>query len=544
MVLLDDHGLEVIRKSGQDIGAIPKTDYALQMILMGQNDSGQTIPLKATPEGHLEAAIHAPRLPFGSVHVENLTPVFQADSVYGLNSGLVEYSSTLSASVASENSMFKISTGTTIYAQAQLQSRKRLRYRAGQGVVGRFTAVYTTGVASSYQVAGFGHAEDGLFFGYKNTEFGILYSRKGVREVQTLTISVASSHTENVTVTLNGVAFSIAVTNSGNIQRTVYEISQGTYTGWKAYPSGATVIFVADAVGNKASTFSLTGTSATGTFAETKAGVASTEAFIPQSEWNGDKLDGTGATGAIIDPTKGNVFQIGIQYLGFGTFTFSVEVATADNNPDFVVVHTIRNPNTLTTPTLGNPSFPFTMAVYSAGSTSNLTVSVGSFAGFVEGLKMLQGGRFSYYNQLTTVGSTNLQAIFTIQNTRSYQGRSNQAVINLLSVSGALKHTSPTIFYLIKNGTLAGNPNFQQISSNSCSLWDTSATTVTYSTGDQLVWTGHLGDTGEIDHHFGNGPYNAEELTLQPGESFTLAARATTGTPSFVTGSVNTREDQ
>lgn len=37
---------------------------------------------------------------------------------------------------------------------------------------------------------------------------------------------------------------------------------------------------------------------------------------------------------------------------------------------------------------------------------------------------------------------------------------------------------------------------------------------------------------------------NAEELTLQPGEWITLAAKSVTGTPSYVTGSLNTREDQ
>jgi len=171
-------------------------------------------------------------------------------------------------------------------------------------------------------------------------------------------------------------------------------------------------------------------------------------------------------------------------------------------------------------------------------------VNCGSFAGFIEGQKYLHGGRFSYFNSLTTVGATNFQALFSIMNTRYYKGRANQAVINLLSVTGALKHTSPCIFYLIKNGTLAGNPNFQALTTDSCSVWDSTATTVTYTDGYQLLWTGHLGDTGELDHHFGNGTYNAEELTLQPGEWITLAARATTGTPSYVTGSINTREDQ
>lgn len=184
------------------------------------------------------------------------------------------------------------------------------------------------------------------------------------------------------------------------------------------------------------------------------------------------------------------------------------------------------------------------MAAYSAGSTANLTVKSGSYAGFIEGAKHVHGNRFTYFNSLTSVGSANFQALFTILSARYYGGRTNQAVINLLNTSGALKHTSPCIFYLIKNGSLAGNPNFQTLSSNSCSLWDTAATTVTYSTGDQLLATFHLGDTGEFDHHFGNGNFNAEEVTLQPGEWITLAAKSTEGTPSYVTGSINTREDQ
>lgn len=495
--------------------------------------------------GHLEVAVHSPRLPFGSIHCEKLTPIFQTDAVYGINSGQVSTVATGSGAATAADSMFVVNTGTTIYSQGVILGRKRLRYRAGQGVVGRFTALYTTPVASSYQIVGFGHAEDGLYLGYVGTTFGILYSRHGAREVRTLTITTASSTTENAVVTLNGTAINVAVTNSANIQRTVWELSQGTYSGWDAYPAGATVVFVRKAAGTASGSYSITGTTVVGSFAQTKAGAAATETHVAQADWNGDKLNGTGPSGITADWTKLNVTQLGIQYLGAGAFTVEIEVCPTDaNNATFVTLHTFRNPNTNTTVTFGNPSFPFVMAAYSAGSTTDLTVKCGSFAGFVEGSKTLHGNRFTYFNILTTVGAANLQALFTIQNTRYYAGRTNQSVINILAVMGALKHTSPCIYYLIKNGSLAGNPNFQSLASNSSSLWDTAATTVTYSTGDQLLWTGHLGDTGELDHHFGNGEYNAEEITLQPGEWLTLAAKAATGTPSYVTGSINTREDQ
>jgi len=131
----------------------------------------------------------------------------------------------------------------------------------------------------------------------------------------------------NVTITLNGTAFVVAVTNSSNIQRTVYEISRGTFTGWDAYPIGATVVFLRNSSGVTAGTQTLAvaATGVLGSIAQTKAGVASTDTFYPQDEWNGDRMDGSrdenNPSGVDLNPQAGNVFVVGIQYLGFGTIT-------------------------------------------------------------------------------------------------------------------------------------------------------------------------------------------------------------------------------
>ena len=58
-------------------------------ILTGQTDGGNFVNVPVTQEGHLEVALHDPILPFGSIHVENLTPIYQTDAVYGINSGQV-----------------------------------------------------------------------------------------------------------------------------------------------------------------------------------------------------------------------------------------------------------------------------------------------------------------------------------------------------------------------------------------------------------------------------------------------------------------------
>ena len=518
------------------------------------NDSDEPTKLASTPEGHLEVAVHAPTSVFGNILVDQEIPIFQTDFVYGVNSYQSYTVISGSGGVSGTNQLMQLSTGTTINSYAVSESRKRLRYRPGQGVKVSYTAMFTTPVANSYQDAGLGTAENGLYFGYgdtnnlSDTSFGILYVYNGKREIKTLTVTTGATSASNVTITLNGTAFTVPVTNSSNIQRTVYEIATYTgYTGWDAYPNGATVIFIRKSAGTTAGTqsFSAGTTGSAATIAQTRAGAASTDTFIKQSNWNVDKLDGTGDSGFTINPQKINLYRICIGYLGAHDLVFQVKITPpSSNNTTWQTVHVIKYANLNTTTSFTNASFPFNAFAYSAGSTTNLTVSIGSYCGSIEGKKILHGLRASYVNSLTTVGAANYQALFTILNPRVFNGVANQSVINILSMSGALKHTSPCIFYVVKNATLAGNPNFGSYSSNMCGLVDTSSTTITWSDNSQLIYTDHLGDTGDIDHSFTNGDFNGDEVTLQPGEYITLAAKAITGTPAYVTGSLNTREDQ
>ena len=516
-------------------------------IIVGETDGGDYLNVPVDAKGHLEIAIHDPLNPFGSVHTEKLTPVFQTDAVYGINEGQIITSSSLGGTAIAEDSLFKVQTGTTQFAQASIQSRRRLRYRPGQGVVGRFTAKFTTPEPFSYQIAGYGHAEDGIYFGYKDLagatapEFGLLYVNRAVREIQTLTITTASTTAESVVVVLNNIGFSVPVTNSGNIQRTVYEIASFDYTGWTAYPSGNTIVFVAGSAGNKTGTFALTGTTLAGSFAETKAGASGNETFVPQSQWNGEKLDGNGPSGVTLDPTKGNVYQFNIQYLGFGAIEAKVEVVSGGNNPTWVTVHTFDNPNNLSTTTFSNPAFPFTMATYSAGSTANLEVSSGSFAGFVEGRIETRGNRFVYDRGVAATVTANgtYYALGTIMNKPVYKGKSSQVVVNIIEFAAHIEdNASGGSMYLIRNGNLVGNPDFQDYSSTSSTSWDTSATEVTFDDNNQVVATIPLGINGGEDHEM------KDRITLQPGEMLTLAAKADTAILDYCTIAVTTREDQ
>jgi hypothetical protein len=509
--------------------------------LYGTSDSEDVRPVSITNEGHIEVAVHGPRQPLGSIHTESLSPVFQTDAVYGINSDEVRVTASGSGDATAANQLFTISTGTTIGSYAVLQSRKRLRYRPGQGMVGRFSALWSSPVASSIVVAGFGTPEAGYYFGYNGTSFGILHSTGGMREIRTLTVTGASSTTETIVIKLDGTSHNVAVTNNGSTTKTAWEIAQATYAGWTAEAIGATVVFVSNTTGARSGTYEInTATAPTaGTFAQTKAGVSNTSTWIPQSSWNADKMDGTGRSGATLDPSKGNLFQINVECHGFGSVSFKIEITPTDgNNADFVTVHTILIPNTRTTTAISQPSFPFSMAANSAGSTTNVSMSCAFFSGFIEGTRVNSGGRFSYAAQSTAVDSSAYRALATIRNDLVFTGRPNQSVFYLKSVTSGCKHTSPVMVYLIKNATLAGTPNFSQWSTASSTYVDTSATTCTVDNNSQIIWSGVLGAAGELSAEFD------EFISIQPGETITIAAKTTTGTADYVCMALNTREDQ
>lgn len=544
---------------GVDGVAIPvsSTD-PLPVEMYGQQDDGDKIAFAATAEGHLEVAIHSPRLPFGSVHTENLTPIFQSDAVYGINPSEIvptigrAIAGASSAAATGTNNLFSVSTGTTSFSFATLQTRKRLRYRAGQGVVGRFTALFPARADNAYLIAGLGTSESGFYFGYANLaaagltsqEFGVFYVTGGVRSIRTLTVSAHTATAGNVSVVLNSAtAVDIPILSGDSVTAVANKIAAGTYPGWTAEARGATVIFLANDAGVKSGTYTATGAGVTASFATTLEGVLSTDTFIPQSTWNGDKLNGTGASGVTLDPTKGNIYQIGIQYLGFGAITFQIEAGLNNNNPDFITVHTLNFPNTRTSTNISQPSFPFTMTAYSAGSTTDLSVKSASVSGFVEGVIRLTGQRSSFSSTRTTVSTGDYFALFTIRNNTVHGQsgtveRANQSIVNLLSFGGAHDDATPILYYLLRDATLLGTPNFTKWSPSSCIDIDTAATTATITDNGQIVQVIPVGQSGTALIAL------EDTTTIQPGETITVAATTVTGTSTFTIATLNTREDQ
>jgi hypothetical protein len=84
---------------------------------------------------------------------------------------------------------------------------------------------------------------------------------------------------------------------------------------------------------------------------------------ISQSSWNGDKLDGTGASGFDLDPATSNILFIDIEWLGVG----SVRVGFVING-QLITAHTFYNANSLTTVYMQTANLPIRYEIERAGT--------------------------------------------------------------------------------------------------------------------------------------------------------------------------------
>lgn len=107
--------------------------------------------------------------------------------------------------------------------------------------------------------------------------------------------------------------------------------------------------------------------------AKRKEGV---DTIITQSNFNRDKLDGTGYSGFTADFSKNNVFKISFGYLGAATITY--EVLRQDGV--WIPFHVIEYPNSSINAHISNPVLPVTCRVEKTAGATNVTMRTTSWS--------------------------------------------------------------------------------------------------------------------------------------------------------------------
>ena len=115
-----------------------------------------------------------------------------------------------------------------------------------------------------------------------------------------------------------------------------------------------------------------------------------THSNVAQSSWNGDKLNGSGASTISLDMTKSQIFFLDIEWLGVGSVRTGFVI-----NGQFIVAHTFHHANIVPNAYITTASLPVRYEIQalssSAPATSNLTQicsTVISEAGYTEPLTL------------------------------------------------------------------------------------------------------------------------------------------------------------
>jgi hypothetical protein len=336
--------------------------------------------VQANQFGYLGVSLEEPLTAFGDLRTSNLTPILQMEFPYVVNTRKLGSNLLGSGTAVIDKSRITLSTGTTTSSTAEVYTLRKAKYRPGEGIVIRYTLVFTAPVAGATQVGGLIDSEDGLAFGYNGLDFGILHRNS------------------------------------------------------------------ADAL---------------------------TNTWVTQDNWNIDPADGSKTLPAL-DFTKGNVFEISYQWLGFGAIFFYIE------NPEtgrFIQVHRIKYANTQEYPSLSNPTLPLCLAVTNGATTNDMKICSSSMAAFTEGLIQKNPVVNAFSETVTSSATESL--LMSLQSTATFGGHANHVETFLTYLTCAMSSSgNRTVTIRVRLNCAVTTPGYVN--------HDTSSSVLAYGAGGTL----------------------------------------------------------
>jgi hypothetical protein len=205
---------------------------------------------------------------------------------------------------------------------------------------------------------------------------------------------------------------------------------------------------------------------------------------IPQSAWNGDKLDGTGASGLTLDPSKTQILWMDFEWLGVGSVRCGFII-----NGQYIVCHTFNNANEIGSVYMTTAILPVRYEI------KNLSNAVTASMKHICSTVISEGGYEQYSpshlarrtTKLATIGLT-FKPVVSIRLASTALG----AVVlpgrmQLLPITSQNYEVG-----LFLNGTLTG-ASWSAVASDANVEMDTSATAIT---GGTLVQTDYVSSSG------------------------------------------------
>ncbi|MGG4403393.1 hypothetical protein ABEW61_24965 [Paenibacillus amylolyticus] len=183
------------------------------------------------------------------------------------------------------------------------------------------------------------------------------------------------------TVTNDATEFNLSNTTNGTDSAILESVLRGRYEPGFAGEAGIGVRIPILPIGNQIGRWgffddqngAFFGVDSTNVFVVIRRGGSDTT--FPQSSWNVDRLDGTGSSGATLNLSKGNIFQIVFTWYGYGVVEFRVVIPNpATLAQEVITVHRF-SPTGQTS--FIDPNLPLRAQIDNNGTATSYTLFVG-----------------------------------------------------------------------------------------------------------------------------------------------------------------------
>jgi hypothetical protein len=245
------------------------------------------------------------------------------------------------------------------------------------------------------------------------------------------------------------------------------------------------------------------------------------QTLVPQTSWNVDKLDGSknsnNPSGVLLDPTKGNVYQISYGS-GFGSINFSIE---SESTGDMVLVHALKYANSNIVPSSYNANFPMRAEVFKDGTAdvNDYVLKVADMSSFVEGKNVITGPLNAHSNTIQTQDSDGDQEFFTLSGKTTFAGKVNKVECVLETIAVSHDSNAGGTIYIREDATVTNQNAFSDISTNTSvvavSNGDGNGNIVS---GGKLVWAGGVGKESGYSFNLLD-----IDIKLRPGRTLTFS---------------------
>lgn len=172
--------------------------------------------------------------------------------------------------------------------------------------------------------------------------------------------------------------------------------------------------------------------------------------FIPQSDWNGDKCDGTGRSGAIWDFTKLNIIRISFTYLGAGPISYQWYSGVSRG---WITFHVHETANISNSTHIDIPYLPIRASNRNNGNTTDVKMYSGSvYTGTIDGAGSFDSSSREFSRRISklALSAGTDTPIIIFHNKLTYQGVANRIDDQLLRVGVGVEGNKPVTITLYK----------------------------------------------------------------------------------------------